>query len=48
MTRDEILRKIRTGQPMFVTRGGRQIVPVRLAKPNQPGFVTRRHDWGEA
>ena len=48
VNREEILRRIRAGEPMFVQQGGRQIVPVRQAKPNQPGYVTRRHGWGEA
>lgn len=47
MTREEILQKIRRGEPMFVTRGGREIVPVKRATPSQPGFATRQHRWGD-
>jgi len=47
MTRADILRKIRSGEPMFVTRGGREIVPVKGATPSQPGFATRPHRWGD-
>jgi len=47
MSRDQILQKIRRGEPIFVTRGGREIVPVKGAMPSQPGFATRPHRWGD-